>query len=74
MTIENIDDLKRDDVIEAINDHGVSPTKLHGYFVGEKYVQVSVAMFNMELDTAIVKLKHNKRTCELDLVKIYILD
>ena len=74
MTIDNIDSITRDDVIEAISNKGVSINKLHGYFIGNDYIKVSVAMFSIELDTAIVRLKHNSRTCQLDLIDISILD
>ena len=74
MSIDSIDSVTRDDVIESISNQGVSISKLHGYFIGNDYIKVSIAMFSMELDTAIVRLKHNSRTSELDLIDVSLLD
>ena len=74
MSIDSIDSVTRDDVIESISNQGVSISKLPGYFIGNDYIKVSIAMFSMELDTAIVRLKHNSRTSELDLIDVSLLD
>lgn len=38
-------------------DTGIQVSKVHGYFVGLEKIKISIAMFSMELDTAIITYK-----------------
>ena len=48
---------KRQEIKERLKRDGLNITKLHGYFVGNDYIKVSVAFFPMKLDTSIVIYK-----------------